>query len=533
MESFNEAFDYYSGITKYDNRKAYDIVKSDASAKSKVLYGIMTYTGDGCEKDVLEGTSAVEDSLDELMSIVDSDPEAAYLAGRLYLEGIGVRTDRNKGLELLNKASDSGVPIAQVYVGRLHKFGNYAEKSIDRAMVLFQKSAKAECAAAYRELGHLYYYAQGVRKDVKKAEEYYRKAAEKNEPWAMDGLGRIDAFAKPPKEDEARKMLLGAFEQGIRNNDVSVITADESWVPDRKDKVRLVLIGDGVKNIEDNAFEEIQSISRIFFPDSLERIGNEAFSEIGDDEAVPIRIPPNVQTIGASAFSYANIASLDLGNVKEIGDKAFNEASIKKDFKIPGSVRSIGKRAFYSQKVSVTVYVPETITIPNGTFSSSTKVERVPIGQIDVKEEDKSKHEGMTEKESPNCKESPVKENIDDENADNKVTTESPLPVPVLDEKLLRLSEEGDPEAQFGLGALHCREALRLFILSAKSDNPKAKMIVDSLNWLVNEKLMDGPTSVIMDDDTPIVVKKEPSPEEESGSNGKEGKRRFLFGRKK
>lgn len=109
-----------------------------------------------------------------------------------------------------------------------------------------------------------------------------------------------------------------------------------------------VLLGQGVRNIEDNAFMYCSSLNDAQFGSTLKNVGNNAFSYCSSLESV--MLPTSLQTIGDYAF--ANCASM-------------------KEAKLPSSLLTIGDRAFdQSPLTAVYTYTIEPTTIDQYTFSS-------------------------------------------------------------------------------------------------------------------------------------------------------------------
>ncbi len=102
-----------------------------------------------------------------------------------------------------------------------------------------------------------------------------------------------------------------------------------------------------LETIGQEAFSSLQAVTSVTFPRSLKKLENRAFADcktlksvVFDDCAV---------SIGEKVFGGCyNLESLDLGNsVTEIGVGSFENCRSLKDFIIPESVNSIGESAFY------------------------------------------------------------------------------------------------------------------------------------------------------------------------------------------
>ena len=57
------------------------------------------------------------------------------------MDGKGVKTDFKRGIELLNKATESGHTYALNQLGAEYLYGERVQKDIERAHVMFEKSA--------------------------------------------------------------------------------------------------------------------------------------------------------------------------------------------------------------------------------------------------------------------------------------------------------------------------------------------------------------------------------------------------------
>ena len=125
----------------------------------------------------------------------------------------------------------------------------------------------------------------------------------------------------------------------------------------QRDKIKKVVIENGVTNIGDHAFDDCSNISSIIIPNSVTSIGNSAFSSC--TSLTDVTIPNSVSSIGWEAFrSCSGLTSVTIPNsMTNIGDWAFNECSSLTSVTIPNSVTSIGSGAFSncSNLTSITV----------------------------------------------------------------------------------------------------------------------------------------------------------------------------------
>lgn len=123
-------------------------------------------------------------------------------------------------------------------------------------------------------------------------------------------------------------------------------------------KITSITIGDGVKEIGDNAFENRSNLSRVTIPESVTRIGEEAFENCSKLEKVEAL---GVNTIEASAFANCeNLTSCVFKSLEEIGEKAFANCGIV-SIDLPSTVTTIGKGAFYQCNKLVSFNIPNNV----------------------------------------------------------------------------------------------------------------------------------------------------------------------------
>ena len=109
-----------------------------------------------------------------------------------------------------------------------------------------------------------------------------------------------------------------------------------------------LIFDSSVKVIDNEAFRFSEVIS-VTFPNSLIRIGDDAF---WGTRLTSVSIPDSVEYIGSRSFAFNRIISVTLGNsVKTIGINAFVGTDIT-TISIPASVTSIGGSAFQDTKLS-------------------------------------------------------------------------------------------------------------------------------------------------------------------------------------
>ena len=169
----------------------------------------------------------------------------------------------------------------------------------------------------------------------------------------------------------------------------------------KKDKTYKIL--DGVKSIDESAFDGCISLTSITIPDGVTNIGNYAFRNC--ESLMSITIPDGATSIGDWAFGACmNLMSITLpDSVTEIGWFAFNgctsltsiaipygvtniddgtfwDCESLTSITIPDSVSSIGDHAFYGCTSLTSITIPDSVTGINfGVFEGCTSLTSITI----------------------------------------------------------------------------------------------------------------------------------------------------------
>ena len=148
-----------------------------------------------------------------------------------------------------------------------------------------------------------------------------------------------------------------------------------------KNKIKSVIINDGVTSIGDSAFDGCTGLTSITIPDSIISIGDSAFSSCSG--LTSITIPDNVTNISSSAFSHCtSLISITIPNsVTNISNNAFNSCSGLTSITIPDSVTSIGDSAFGGCRSLTGITIPDSVTsIGDSAFSDCYGLTSITIG---------------------------------------------------------------------------------------------------------------------------------------------------------
>ena len=128
------------------------------------------------------------------------------------------------------------------------------------------------------------------------------------------------------------------------------------------DKIKKVLIEDGVTSIGDFAFCGCLGLTSVTIPNSVTSIGEAAFYDCLC--LTSVTIPNSVTSIGESAFhGCKRLTSITIPNsVTSIGEKDFEGCTGLTSVTIPNSVTSIGFSAFVGCSGLTSVTIPNSVT---------------------------------------------------------------------------------------------------------------------------------------------------------------------------
>lgn len=142
--------------------------------------------------------------------------------------------------------------------------------------------------------------------------------------------------------------------------------------------VRSITIGEGITYVGDGLFSYARAVTELNLPESLEEIGDRAFSNFGIQT---LKLPKNLKKIGDSAFSGCSLTEIIWPVALEsIESSAFSRCDQLKELVLPDSIQNLGSNAFSYCDGLEFVYMSGSIHYSIGTFSHCTNLQTAVIG---------------------------------------------------------------------------------------------------------------------------------------------------------
>ncbi|GBC06908.1 hypothetical protein RclHR1_07130007 [Rhizophagus clarus] len=139
-----------------------------------------------------------------------------YLLGYFNYHGIMTNVNRQKAIELYQKAAELDNSVAQYNLAYLYEDGDVDVKNYNKAFELSEKLAKKEYLSGINLLGYYYYNGIGTDVDVQKAFELFQKAADLGNARAQCNLADmyIDGEVVDKDDDKAFELSKRSAEGG-------------------------------------------------------------------------------------------------------------------------------------------------------------------------------------------------------------------------------------------------------------------------------------------------------------------------------
>jgi TPR repeat protein len=117
------------------------------------------------------------------------NPEAMYLLGTLFDQGIGVSQNYKEAFKWYQHAADRGQAEAMNCLGILYTVGHGMPQDYAEALSWYLKAVEHDSVSAMNNIATFYYQGWGVRRSYPDAARWFQVAADRGDPSAMNSLG--------------------------------------------------------------------------------------------------------------------------------------------------------------------------------------------------------------------------------------------------------------------------------------------------------------------------------------------------------
>ena len=123
-------------------------------------------------------------------------PEAVFLMGTAYDEGLGREIDHEQAAIWHRRAAEAGHVLGAHVLGNQYSEGRGVPEDPVEAVVWWLQAAEAGDAITQLRLGEAYEVGRGVAQDPVQARQWYERAARAGNAAAAEALARMDSEAQ-------------------------------------------------------------------------------------------------------------------------------------------------------------------------------------------------------------------------------------------------------------------------------------------------------------------------------------------------
>ena len=137
-----------------------------------------------------------------------NDPEAQYMLGFRYANGIGVTRDDCEAVKWYRKSAEQGNPDGSYLLGLAYASGQCMERDDGQAFSWYEKAAYGGIADAQFKVGFAYGQGVGVARDDSKSVWWFNKAASQGHADAQFMMGLAYASGTVVEQNDAKALAL-------------------------------------------------------------------------------------------------------------------------------------------------------------------------------------------------------------------------------------------------------------------------------------------------------------------------------------
>lgn len=188
---------FYTGaIGQVDDPRAHELLleaAADGDALSRMWLARVYSRGRMLfEQDEARAREIASEVINDVRDLAAANhPEAAFLMGTAYAEGLGVETNQELALAWYYRAADLGNYLAQHNLGNAFREGDGVPLDAGIAAYWYRRAADQGDALPCFWLGQMYELGEGLPQDLAQALRWYRSAASRGRDDAKAALERL------------------------------------------------------------------------------------------------------------------------------------------------------------------------------------------------------------------------------------------------------------------------------------------------------------------------------------------------------
>ena len=193
-----EAIDWYTGVAGHvDDTRAQELlleVLEDTDSALARMWLARCYSRGrmGFDRDEDLARSLAAGVIQEIRELAETEePEAIFLMGTAYDEGLGVEADPATAVEWFTVASETGHVLAAHNIGNAYRVGRGVPLDPEAAVFWWTLAADQGDAITQLRLGEAYEVGNGVETNLEQAVAWYRQSAERGNADARAALERL------------------------------------------------------------------------------------------------------------------------------------------------------------------------------------------------------------------------------------------------------------------------------------------------------------------------------------------------------
>lgn len=186
-------------VTSIPENVAETVVEKEELAREELKFGMEHYLRD----DFKEAHIALKSAWDK------GNVDAKAIIGSMYVLGQGVPKETDKGMKMLDEASEHGSAFAKSTLGEWYVHGRHGlEKNTEKGLGLIQEAIDTGKYYGYVAKARLYEDGAGLDKDFDKAIEYLKEAGARGYERAGSD---IEAINIKPKYETTAKLYASEY----------------------------------------------------------------------------------------------------------------------------------------------------------------------------------------------------------------------------------------------------------------------------------------------------------------------------------